>query len=135
MDFVKTETMELESGSQISEAIILDESAEADDRFDFTEDFSTASCPFSMTNGANDVHKFHILDETDDSDSEKSFSCDSDIPDDEIDRMLEDALEKRKRKADDAGLGIENCLLLVFSLINYLQIMGGSHLKKEIKLS
>lgn len=78
-----------------------------DTSFDFAEDLNPASCSFSVKNGREDVHKFHILDETEDSDTEKSFSCDSDIPDDEIDKMLEDALEKRKRKADNAGLGKE----------------------------
>ncbi|EFA05197.1 microprocessor complex subunit DGCR8 [Tribolium castaneum] len=67
---------------------------------DFTSD-SLEICPYSSQ---NDVRKFHILDETEDSDSEKSFSCDSDIPDEEIDKMLEDALKNNKRKASEAGL-------------------------------
>ncbi|XP_044261314.1 microprocessor complex subunit DGCR8 [Tribolium madens] len=74
---------------------------------DFTADTpeSAPICPYSRQNGnVEDVRKFHILDETEDSDSEKSFSCDSDIPDEEIDKMLEDALASNKRKASEAGL-------------------------------
>jgi hypothetical protein len=70
-----------------------------------SEEFNEPICPYSSQNGnVEDVRKFHILDETEDSDSEKSMSYDSDIPDEEIDRMLEDALFN-KRKASEAGLG------------------------------
>jgi microprocessor complex subunit DGCR8 len=69
-----------------------------------SEEFNEPICPYSSQNGnVEDVRKFHILDETEDSDSEKSMSYDSDIPDEEIDRMLEDALFN-KRKASEAGL-------------------------------
>lgn len=61
------------------------------------------------TNDANDdyQHQFHILDEvTNDSDGNNSIYSDSDIPDDEIDKLLEDALKnKNKRNAEEAGLG------------------------------
>lgn len=84
------------------------------DEFLDTKDISTvpSECPFSgkLSNGNNDedVRKFHILDETDDDgdDSDRSFTDDSDIPDDEIEKMLEEALDKkRKRSASGAGLG------------------------------
>lgn len=54
-----------------------------------------------------DVRQFHVLDEiTNASDSNDSASCDSDIPDDEVEKMLEEALIKKKRNAEEAGLGI-----------------------------
>lgn len=58
-------------------------------------------------NGDNSYRQFHVLDEvTNDSDSNNSQSSDSDIPDEEIDKLLEDALcNKKKRSAADAGLG------------------------------
>ncbi|XP_018572010.1 microprocessor complex subunit DGCR8 [Anoplophora glabripennis] len=70
-----------------------------------------SSCPFngsnSLANG-HEVNKFHILDETEENDeSDNSGDYDSDIPDDEIQKMLEEALEKKKRKASEAGLDIE----------------------------
>ncbi|XP_045482061.1 microprocessor complex subunit DGCR8 [Harmonia axyridis] len=50
----------------------------------------------------DDARKFHVLDEIAHSDSEKSNGYDSDVPDEEIEKMLEDALEnKKKRKAED----------------------------------
>lgn len=71
------------------------------------------------TNGlepTNNHHyrQFHILDEvTNDSDSHNSDLSDSDIPDDEIEQLLEDALKsKKKRNADEAGLGKRWQLLL-----------------------
>lgn len=64
------------------------------------------SCPYSSNRNSEDVRKFHILDETEDfSDSDKSLSYDSDIPDEEVDKMLEEALASKKRKASAAGLG------------------------------
>ena len=69
-----------------------------------TNDDVSPLCPFS-NQSVEDVRKFHILDETEDSDSDKSMSYDSDIPDEEIDKMLEDALASKKRKAADADLG------------------------------
>lgn len=61
-------------------------------------------------NNANNFRQFHVLDEVaaNDSDSDNLQSSDSDIPDEEIDKLLEDALcnkNKRKRSADDADLG------------------------------
>lgn len=53
----------------------------------------------------NDIHKFHILDETEEHDeSDNSSEYDSDVPDDEIEKMLEEALESKKRTASEAGL-------------------------------
>lgn len=70
-----------------------------------------SSCPYtgpnSLTNG-HEVNKFHILDETEENEeSDNSGDYDSDIPDDEIEKMLEEALEKKKRKAAEAGLDAE----------------------------
>ncbi|CAH0549289.1 unnamed protein product [Brassicogethes aeneus] len=61
-----------------------------------------------MTNSkTEDVRKFHVLDELEDEESEHSeYSYDSDVPDDEIEKMLEDAFENKKRKATEAGLDI-----------------------------
>lgn len=54
----------------------------------------------------SDLRQFHVLDEVaNDSDTNGSQSSDSDIPDEEIDKLLEDALKKKKRNAEDAGLG------------------------------
>lgn len=57
-------------------------------------------------------HQFHVLDEvTNDSDDNASVLSDSDIPDDEIDKLLEDAFKNdKKRSAGEAGLG--NLLLI-----------------------
>lgn len=62
----------------------------------------------------NNYRQFHVLDEiTNDSDSNNSQSSDSDIPDEEIDKLLEDALKnKKKRSAGEAGLG--RCLFEIF---------------------
>lgn len=61
------------------------------------------------TNIPNDIHKFHILDETGEhEDSDNSTEYDSDVPDDEIEKMLEEALESKKRNAAQAGLDEEN---------------------------
>lgn len=50
----------------------------------------------------DDARKFHVLDEVEHSDSEKSDGYDSDIPDEEIEKMLEEAFENnKKRKADE----------------------------------
>ena len=63
-------------------------------------------CPLMM-NGANvDVRQFHVLDEiNNDSDSRMSGSCESDDSDDVIERLLDEALERKKRTAKEAGLG------------------------------
>lgn len=68
-----------------------------------------SGCPYarsnSLINGHSEVNKFHILDETEENEeSDNSGDYDSDIPDDEIEKMLEEALEKKKRKASEAGL-------------------------------
>lgn len=64
--------------------------------------------PSSHHNG-DSLRQFHILDEiANDSESNHSQSSDSDIPDEEIDKLLEDALcskNRKKRSADEAGLG------------------------------
>lgn len=79
----------------------------------FTTDSEKQECPFSkkehpIENGSNDneINRFHILDETEgNDDSDNSVDdFDSDVPDDEIDRMLEEALDRKKRKASEAGL-------------------------------
>ncbi|CAH1153607.1 unnamed protein product [Phaedon cochleariae] len=65
--------------------------------------------PGSVQNGTNDVDSFHILDETDENEeSDNAVDYDSDIPDDEIEKMLEEALERKKRKASEAGLETED---------------------------
>lgn len=60
------------------------------------------SCPFSND---NDVRKFHVLDEVDNESDSLVTDSDSDIPDDEVERMLEDALNDKKRTAEEAELG------------------------------
>ncbi|XP_076255723.1 microprocessor complex subunit partner of drosha [Rhynchophorus ferrugineus] len=68
---------------------------------------TSARCPF--TKSVEEVTKFHILDETDERyESEESVEYDSDIPDEEVERMLEEALDKKKRKAAEAGLDADN---------------------------
>lgn len=60
------------------------------------------------TSNNNHHRQFHVLDEvTQDSDSNQSQFCDSDVPDEEIDKLLEDALinTRKKRNADEADLG------------------------------
>lgn len=63
----------------------------------------------------NDYRQFHILDEVTnegDSNNNSELSDDSDIPDDEIDRLLEDAFKNnKKRNAEQAGLG--NCWVVL----------------------
>ncbi|XP_044765017.1 microprocessor complex subunit DGCR8 [Coccinella septempunctata] len=55
----------------------------------------------SVEYDVDDARKFHVLDEVAHSDSEKSDCYDSDIPDEEIEKMLEEAFENnKKRKAD-----------------------------------
>lgn len=76
------------------------------------------SCIFQLQNGSNgtDIRQFHVLDEIgNESESNGSESYDSDIPDDEVDRMLEEALIKKKRNADEAGLGTATLLLSICS--------------------
>lgn len=61
---------------------------------------------FYNTKNGNDPRAFHVLDELDnESDSDDSQYYDSDVPDEEVEKMLEEALAKRKRKAGEAGLG------------------------------
>lgn len=68
---------------------------------------TSARCPF--TKPVEEATKFHILDETEEAyESEESLDYDSDIPDEEVEKMLEEALERKKRKAAEAGLDIEN---------------------------
>lgn len=73
-------------------------------------DTKPPTCSFVAQNGA-DVRQFHVLDEIgNESESNGSESYDSDVPDDEVERMLEEALSKKKRNAAVAGLG--NCTLI-----------------------
>lgn len=52
------------------------------------------------------TRRFHVLDEIEnDSESQGSESYDSDLPDDEVEKMLEEAMVTKKRTADQAGLG------------------------------
>lgn len=61
--------------------------------------------PSEEGNVSNDINKFHILDETEENEeSDDSIEYDSDVPDDEIEKMLEEALESKKRSAAEAGL-------------------------------
>ncbi|XP_072385261.1 microprocessor complex subunit DGCR8 [Diabrotica undecimpunctata] len=94
----------------------------------------SSSCPFfgkNIQNGTTELNKFHILDETEgNDDSENSADFDSDIPDDEIEKMLEEALEKRKRKAAEAGLDEEeipfeekNKILLIEKGQNHFDVL------------
>lgn len=55
----------------------------------------------------SDYRQFHVLDEVEnESDSKDSYGTDSDVPDEEVERMLEEALINRKRSADQAELGM-----------------------------
>ncbi|XP_050506716.1 microprocessor complex subunit DGCR8 [Diabrotica virgifera virgifera] len=94
----------------------------------------SSSCPFfgkNLQNGNAELNKFHILDETEgNDDTDNSADFDSDIPDDEIEKMLEEALEKRKRKAADAGLDDEeipfeekNKILLIEKGQNHFDVL------------
>lgn len=69
---------------------------------------NTTACPFAQSQLTNDdeINKFHILDETEDNEDSDNYydDEDSDVPDDEIEKMLEEALATRKRKAGEAGL-------------------------------
>lgn len=68
---------------------------------------TSARCPFKKP--IEEATKFHILDETEEQyDSDESVDYDSDIPDEEIERMLEEALERKKRKAAEAGMDTEH---------------------------
>lgn len=71
---------------------------------------SVSSCSFAnpqLSNGVDEISKFHILDETEDNeDSDPDEDYDSDVPDEEIEKMLEEALETKKRKADEAELDL-----------------------------
>lgn len=72
-------------------------------------------CPAAHSsegNVSNDINKFHILDETEENEeSDNSIEYDSDVPDDEIEKMLEDALESKKRNAAEAELDSDNIAL------------------------
>lgn len=59
------------------------------------------------SNNDNDrLPKFHVLDEVQDESESAASSSDSDIPDDEIERMLEDEyVRSKKRKVADTSLG------------------------------
>ena len=58
-------------------------------------------------NNACDIRQFHVLDEIEnDSDSnDTEFTDDTDVPDEEVEKMLEEALAGKKRSASDANLG------------------------------
>lgn len=80
-------------------------------RQDYSEEITpretSARCPFQKPLG--EVTKFHILDETEEKyDSDGSVEYDSDVPDEEVEKMLEEALERKKRKAAEAGLDSES---------------------------
>ncbi|CAH1985166.1 unnamed protein product [Acanthoscelides obtectus] len=63
----------------------------------------TLSCPFS--NKLQNGYIKAAQDDGDDNyDSDNSIEYDSDVPQDEIDQMLEEALARKKRKAAEAGL-------------------------------
>lgn len=72
-----------------------------------------STCPLNQEgNSSNEINRFHILDETEENgDSDNSFEFDSDVPDDEIEKMLEEALESKKRTAAEAGLDSDNLAL------------------------
>ncbi|XP_066248684.1 microprocessor complex subunit DGCR8 [Euwallacea similis] len=71
------------------------------------EEGTSARCPFKKP--TEEATKFHILDETEEKyESDGSVDYDSDIPDEEVEKMLEEALERKKRKAEEAGLDTEN---------------------------
>lgn len=72
---------------------------------------TSSQCPFRNGiyngNSANSIRRFHVLDEVEnESESEHSEYSDSDIPDEEVERMLEEALVKKKRTASEAISGI-----------------------------
>lgn len=68
-----------------------------------------------------DIRKFHVLDELNEDDQSSHYSSDSDVPDDEVERMLEEAFQRKKRKADDAGLGMDCYYDLSESFGHFLQ--------------
>ncbi|XP_050308140.1 microprocessor complex subunit DGCR8 [Anthonomus grandis grandis] len=73
---------------------------------DLNEEGTSARCPFRKP--TVEETNYHILDELEEQDdSDESYEYDSDIPDEEVERMLEEALERKKRKADEAGLDSE----------------------------
>ncbi|CAG9760802.1 unnamed protein product [Ceutorhynchus assimilis] len=62
---------------------------------------TSARCPFQKPTEEQLLTQFHIMDETVDSDcSEDGSFSDSNFSDEEIEKMLEEALESKKRKAD-----------------------------------
>ncbi|XP_065171582.1 microprocessor complex subunit DGCR8-like [Atheta coriaria] len=68
------------------------------------EDSSSFAMGGNQNGHAVNLNSFHVLDEIEnESDNEDCDSSDMDVPDDEIEQMLEDALTK-KRKANEAGL-------------------------------
>lgn len=81
-----------------------------------SESITDASlCPIDNAqegNVPNNIHKFHILDETEEHEDSDNFTeYDSDVPDDEIEKMLEEALESKKRTASEAGFDDEKIAL------------------------
>ncbi|XP_025832750.1 microprocessor complex subunit DGCR8-like [Agrilus planipennis] len=76
---------------------------------DNIETNSTAECPFNnglrddTNEEVSDERKFHVLDETNESDSPE-YDSDSDVPDEEVEKMLEEALNNKKRTATEAEL-------------------------------
>lgn len=74
-----------------------------------SSDDNMQTCPISNIGESNlqsDYRQFHVLDEIEnDSDSKDSEGTDSDVPDEEVERMLEEALVNRKRTSDQAELG------------------------------
>ncbi|KRT79665.1 hypothetical protein AMK59_8798, partial [Oryctes borbonicus] len=73
-----------------------------------TQPENSNQCPFRNgiynSNNAHSIRRFHVLDEIEnESESERSEYSDSDIPDEEVERMLEEALIKKKRTASEAN--------------------------------
>lgn len=66
-------------------------------------------CPVRIADESSlksNYRQFHVLDEVgNESDSRDSSLSDSDVPDEEVERMLEEALVNKKRNAEQAGLG------------------------------
>lgn len=80
-----------------------------------TQAENSNQCPFRNgiynSNNTNSIRRFHVLDEIEnESDSDRSEYSDSDIPDEEVEQMLEEALIKKKRTASEANSGIV-CIL------------------------
>ncbi|KAK9753111.1 hypothetical protein QE152_g3582 [Popillia japonica] len=73
-----------------------------------TQAENSNQCPFRNgiynSNNTNSIRRFHVLDEIEnESDSDRSEYSDSDIPDEEVEQMLEEALIKKKRTASEAN--------------------------------